>query len=76
MESKSTCRNVSARCSKAGVVSPGEMYRLDEIKARMGWRDAGLSAARKAGLKTHKFGKRTYVLGSDVIALVTSGTER
>jgi hypothetical protein len=76
MANKTERRTVPARRSTVGVVRPGDLYRLDEVKARMGWRDAALIAARKAGLKTHKFGKRTYVLGRDVIALVTSETNR
>ena len=54
-----------------GAVIPNALYRLDEIKARMGWRDAAFRAAVRAGLKTHRSGKRLYVLGSDLIAFVT-----
>lgn len=54
-----------------GAVIPNALYRLDEIKARMGWRDAAFRAAVRAGLKTHRSGKRLYVLGSDLIDFVT-----
>jgi hypothetical protein len=37
----------------------------------MGWRDAAFRAAVRAGLKTHRSGKRLYVLGSDLIDFVT-----
>jgi hypothetical protein len=37
----------------------------------MGWRDAAFRAAVRAGLKTHRLGKRLYVLGSDLIDFVT-----
>lgn len=54
-----------------GAIIPDAIYRLDEVKARMGWRDAAFRAAVRAGLKTHRSGKRLYVLGSDLIAFVT-----
>jgi hypothetical protein len=54
-----------------GPVIGGALYRLDEVKARMGWRDAAFRAAVRAGLKTHRSGKRLYVLGSDLIDFVT-----
>lgn len=54
----------------AGSIDPEALYRLDEVKARMGWRDAAFRAAVRAGLATHRSGKRLYVLGSDLIAFV------
>ena len=57
--------------SSAGSIAPAALYRLDEAKSRMGWRDAGFRAAVRAGLKVHRAGKRLYVLGSDLIAFVT-----
>ena len=54
-----------------GAIVPDAIYRLDEVKARMGWRDAAFRAAVRAGLKTHRSGKRLYVLGSDLIDFVT-----
>jgi hypothetical protein len=54
-----------------GAIVPDAIYRLDEVKARMGWRDAAFRAAVRAGLKTHRSGKRLYVLGSDLIGFVT-----
>ena len=57
--------------STSGSVVPDALYRIDEVKARMGWRDAAFRAAVRAGLKTHRSGKRLYVLGSDLIDFVT-----
>jgi hypothetical protein len=54
-----------------GAIVPEAIYRIDELKARMGWRDAAFRAAVRAGLKTHRSGKRLYVLGSDVFDFVT-----
>ena len=60
-----------SRADTPGAVVPDAIYRLDEIKSRMGWRDAAFRAAVRAGLKTHRSGKRLYVLGSDLIDFVT-----
>lgn len=61
-----------------GAIVPEAIYRLDELKVRMGWRDAAFRAAVRAGLKAYRSGKRTYVLGTDLIAFVTKakGGER
>jgi hypothetical protein len=56
-----------------GVIDPCILYRLDEVKARMGWRDAAFRAACRAGLKVHRSGKRGYLLGRDLIDFVTKG---
>lgn len=56
-----------------GAIIPDAIYRLDEVKSRMGWRDAAFRAAVRAGLRTHRSGKRVYVLGSDLIAFITKG---
>jgi hypothetical protein len=57
-----------------GTVYSDAVYRADELKARMGWREAAFRAACRRGLKTHRVGKRVYVAGADAIAFVT-GTE-
>ncbi len=59
-----------ARQRSPGEVHPEVLYRVDEIKARMGWREASLRAARRRGLVVRRDGKRTYVLGEDVIAYI------
>ena len=55
----------------SGEITPEALYRLDEVRARMGWRDAAFRAAVRAGLKIYRSGKRIYVLGTDLIAFVT-----
>jgi hypothetical protein len=57
--------------TRDGSIDLHALYRLDEVKARMGWRDAAFRAAVRAGLKVHRSGKRLYVLGSDLIDFVT-----
>jgi hypothetical protein len=54
-----------------GMVCADAVYRADELKARMGWREAAFRAACRRGLKTHRVGKRVYVTGADAIAFVT-----
>ena len=56
-----------------GAIIPDAIYRLDEVKARMGWRHAAFRAAVRAGLRVYRSGKRIYVLGTDLIAFVTKG---
>ena len=56
-----------------GEITPEALYRLDELKARMGWRDAAFRAAVRAGLKFYRSGKRTYVVGTDLVAFITKG---
>ena len=63
-------------CTDGGPVVPGTVfadavYRADELKARMGWKEAAFRAACRRGLKTHRVGKRLYVSGADAIAFVT-----
>ena len=57
--------------SVPGTVYADAVYRADELKARMGWREAAFRAACRRGLKTHRVGKRVYIAGVDAIAFVT-----
>lgn len=68
---KSTTRPTRSRKNRPGVIRPAEMYRADEVMARMGWAESAFDSARKQGLKTFRKGKRVYVRGHDVIAYVT-----
>jgi len=56
-----------------GAIDPEVVYRADEAKLRMGWRDAAFRAAVQGGLKVHRVGKRLYVRGSDLVSYVTKG---
>ena len=55
----------------SGTIDLDAIYRLDEAKARMGWKDSAFRAAVRAGLKVYRSGKRIYVLGTDLVAFVT-----
>lgn len=52
------------------AIDPARLYRSDELSARMGWRPCGWRAARRAGLRAYRYGKRWFVRGADVIAFV------
>jgi hypothetical protein len=56
-----------------GTISRDEVYRADEAKIRMGWRDAGFRAACRRGLEVHRCGKRTYVTGAALLEFITGG---
>jgi hypothetical protein len=56
-----------------GAILPDAIYRADEAKARMGWRDAAFRAACRNGLRVHRVGKRAYIAGADLAAFITKG---
>jgi hypothetical protein len=51
-------------------IEPTRLYRSDEAMLRMGWRPSGWRAARRAGLKVSRYGKRAFVMGADLIAFI------
>ena len=53
-----------------GVIRADELYRLDEVRRRLGLNDDALRAARRAGLKARRVGRRKYFLGSELIEYV------
>jgi hypothetical protein len=60
-----------------GVIKADDLYRADELMARMGWRRAAFRAACRRGLRTLRVGKRLFIAGSDVLEFVqrTGGAE-
>jgi len=52
------------------AIDPARLYRSDEICGRMGWRPSGWRAARRAGLRSLRYGKRWFVKGADLIEFV------
>jgi hypothetical protein len=71
--SKSPTATAGPRPGVPGAIVPDALYRLDEAAARAGWGSHALRAARRRGLKVHRFGKRGFVAGADLIALITKG---
>jgi hypothetical protein len=63
----------SAPLAVPGVVFLDALYRADEAKARMGWRDAAWRAACRRGLRVHRCGKRGYVTGVELLRFVAEG---
>lgn len=57
--------------SAPGFVERGILYTRNEVKSRMGWKDAGFREACRRGLKTFQRGKCVYVLGEDIITYIT-----
>jgi hypothetical protein len=57
-------------------VTPERLYRSDELSHRMGWRPSGWRAARRAGLRAMRYGKRWFVKGSDLIAFIEEQANR
>jgi hypothetical protein len=59
------------------AIDPARLYRADDLSARMGWRPSGWRAARRAGLRAFRYGKRWFVRGADAIAFVeTNGSDQ
>ena len=56
----------SGRARPPGVISVLEIYRLDEAKARLGWSDSALRAAKRRGLQILVCGKRRYISGKAI----------
>jgi hypothetical protein len=57
-------------------IDPSKLYRSDELAARMGWRPSGWRAARRAGLRALRYGKRWLVKGADLIKFVEEHSRR
>lgn len=53
-----------------GMIFPDALYRIDELRARMGWAAASYRAACRRGLQVRRSGKRAYVLGADAISFI------
>ena len=58
-----------------GMIVPDALYRIDELRARMGWAKASYRAACRRGLLVRRSGKRAYVLGADAIAFIAREAE-
>jgi hypothetical protein len=56
-------------------IDPNRLYRADEIAARMGWRPSGWRAARRAGLRSTRYGKHYFCLGKDVVEFIANHAE-
>ena len=68
-------RDQQQRKESPGEIHPSVLYRIDEVKSRMRWSDSALRSARLQGLKVHRYGKRAYVFGDDLIDYIRSRPE-
>lgn len=72
----STAKRESAAAQPIpGMIVPDALYRIDELRARMGWAKASYRAACRRGLLVRRSGKRAYVLGADAIAFIAREAE-
>jgi hypothetical protein len=65
-------RSAQERTRCPGVISVLEVYRVEEAKARLGWSDSALRAAKRRGLKLIACGKRRYVTGKEIVRFFES----
>ncbi len=56
-----------ASANKPGEITRDAAYTLDELNARLGVGKGALRQARRQGLAVRRIGRRSYVLGKDVI---------
>lgn len=71
-EPRKVCGHAMERIRAPGVISVLEVYRIEEAKARLGWSDSALRAAKHRGLKVIVCGKRRYVSGKEVLRFLES----
>jgi len=55
-----------------GSIAAGELYTLDEVRARLGIGQTAMRNHRRRGLPVRKIGARRVVLGDELIAWVRS----
>jgi len=60
----------AAQSTSPGVIRADELYRLDELQARLQAGEWAIRQARRKGLRMYKIGKRKYVKGADVLAFL------
>lgn len=53
----------------AGEIRADTLYRATEMRRKLGWGFKSYRQAKRKGLRTVKFARQEYVLGSDVLGL-------
>jgi hypothetical protein len=62
-----------AECgSRTSFIKSDEVYTLEEFTRRTGLRDWAMRTARRAGLRTVRVGKRTFIHGRDFFTFLES----
>lgn len=54
----------------AGSVRSDEVLTIGALETRFGWGVHALRSARRNGLKVRRVGKRSFVLGADVLQFI------
>jgi hypothetical protein len=67
-----SARKPAIQARAPGVISIQELYRIEEAKARLGWSDSALRAAKRRGLQVIVCGKRRYVTGNEIFRFLES----
>jgi len=50
-----------------GVISADHAYSLEQVKSRLGLGTAAIRTARRKGLIVRKIGRRSFVMGRDLL---------
>ena len=58
------------RAVPAGPIHADTLYPIEQGKGLLGWGSRNLASAKQRGLKVLCFGKRSYLLGADIIAFL------
>lgn len=53
------------------TIDPQLLYRADDLRRLLGWKETAWRAAVRRGLRAYRSGRRNYVLGRDVIEYLT-----
>jgi len=74
-KASTTAKSEVAECGvrpRPTLVTTGEIYGIDEAKARLGWSNSAFRAAKRRGLRLLVCGKRRYVTGSEILRFLES----
>jgi hypothetical protein len=58
-----------------GVILPDAWYREDEAGRQLGFGRHAMSEAKKRGMKVHRFGKRNFIQGAEIIRAIQADAE-
>ncbi len=61
---------VTAKNHAPGTIDGNAAYTIVEARARMGWGVAALRKARERGLLIRRIGKRSFILGTDILSFI------
>jgi hypothetical protein len=68
-------RDTSTGLPAPGFIEPANLYTLDEVRARLGWKEQAFRTARRQGLRILRHGNRGFVRGSEIIRFLEDQEE-